>query len=104
MARLPSIGGDDWNWGTVLNDFLSQAHNSDGSLKTVAIVANVKDYGAKGDNSTNDTSTIQSAINAGVAAGIPVYFPPGVYRTTSLNIPAGTVLPRCKFGRTWDCP
>lgn len=33
MARLPSVGGDNGNWGTVLNSFLQQSHNSDGSLK-----------------------------------------------------------------------
>src|SRR5664279_873332 len=33
MARLPTPGGDDGNWGTVLNDFLSQEHNADGTLK-----------------------------------------------------------------------
>src|SRR5664280_2009599 len=33
MARLPTPGGDDGNWGAVLNDFLSQEHNADGTLK-----------------------------------------------------------------------
>lgn len=33
MARLPQPGGDNGTWGAVLNDFLSQVHNSDGSLK-----------------------------------------------------------------------
>src|SRR5664280_2680149 len=33
MARLPTVGGDEGNWGTVLNDFLSQEHNADGTLK-----------------------------------------------------------------------
>lgn len=42
MARFPTVGGDDGNWGTVLNDFLSQEHNSDGSLKAnVATVADL---------------------------------------------------------------
>jgi hypothetical protein len=31
MARLPSPGGDNNTWGDVLNDYLSQAHNADGS-------------------------------------------------------------------------
>lgn len=33
MARLPQIGGDDGNWGEVLNEFLAIAHSDDGSLK-----------------------------------------------------------------------
>ncbi|HXH26671.1 MAG TPA: hypothetical protein VNG90_02160 [Candidatus Acidoferrum sp.] len=33
MARLPQVGGDTGDWGTVLNDFLSVEQNPDGSLK-----------------------------------------------------------------------
>jgi hypothetical protein len=32
-ARLPIPGGDDGNWGSILNDYLSVELNSDGSLK-----------------------------------------------------------------------
>ena len=39
MSRLPTVGGDDNTWGNVLNDFLDQAHNSDGSLKGSAVSA-----------------------------------------------------------------
>lgn len=31
MARLPTPGGDDGNWGTILNVFLEAEHNADGS-------------------------------------------------------------------------
>lgn len=31
--RLPTVGGDNGNWGQILNDYLSVEHNSDGSLK-----------------------------------------------------------------------
>jgi len=33
MTRLPTPGSDDGTWGTILNDFLAQVHNADGSLK-----------------------------------------------------------------------
>jgi hypothetical protein len=33
MARLPLPGSDDGQWGTILNDFLSVEHATDGSLK-----------------------------------------------------------------------
>lgn len=36
MARLPTPGGDDDNWGTILNDYLQQALASDGTLVTGA--------------------------------------------------------------------
>jgi hypothetical protein len=39
MARLPTPGSDDGNWGTILNDFLHASHNSDGTLKTSAVDA-----------------------------------------------------------------
>ena len=34
MARLPIPGSDQGNWGKILNDYLSQAHNPNGLLKT----------------------------------------------------------------------
>jgi len=47
-------------------------------------VFNVKDYGAVGDGSTDDTTEIQAAIDAAnTAGGGVVFFPPGTYRTTS---------------------
>lgn len=43
---------------------------------------NVKDYGAVGDGSTDDTSAIQSAINSGNS----VYFPAGTYKVSGLTV------------------
>ncbi len=37
MSRLPQPGGDSGSWGNILNDFLSQAHKSDGTLKDNAV-------------------------------------------------------------------
>lgn len=43
---------------------------------------NVKDYGAVGDGSADDTAEIQAAIDAAEAAGGRVLFPPGTYKTS----------------------
>lgn len=39
MSRLPAVGKDDGTWGKILNDFLSQSLNTDGSLKTSSVKA-----------------------------------------------------------------
>ena len=46
---------------------------------------NVKDYGATGDDETDDTEAIASAI-ADVKAGDTLYFPKGVYRVSNINL------------------
>ena len=43
----------------------------------------VKDFGAKGDGSTNDTAALNAAYTAAEAAGgVEVYWPAGTYKTT----------------------
>jgi lysophospholipase L1-like esterase len=39
MARLPTPGLDSGQWGDILNDYLGQAHNIDGTLKPSAVTA-----------------------------------------------------------------
>lgn len=61
---------------------------SGSAVDVIAGHVNVKDYGAKGDGTTNDTAAIQSALNAAAAVATPtssaiLYFPPGIYKITS---------------------
>jgi hypothetical protein len=37
MARLPVPGDDEGQWGEILNDFLLQSHDSDGTIKADAV-------------------------------------------------------------------
>ncbi len=37
MARLPIPGSDQGSWGQILNDYLSQSHNADGTVKAGVI-------------------------------------------------------------------
>ena len=47
-----------------------------------AIVLNVKEFGAAGDGTTDDTDTIQRAIYAATESNQALYFPNGIYRLT----------------------
>ncbi|MGD8373447.1 MAG: glycosyl hydrolase family 28-related protein [Candidatus Woesebacteria bacterium] len=112
MARLPRSGQDQGTWGAILNDFLTQEHSSDGALKLrsdgtldayyqkpssgipqsdlasgvqtlLTPTINAKSYGAKGDGSTDDTSALQSAIDAISTSGGKVVIPAGTYVVSS---------------------
>ena len=56
-------------------------------VKKIINYANVKNYGAKGDGTTDDTNAVQSAL----ASGMDLYFPNGTYKITK-NIKIGCPL------------
>lgn len=56
MARLPVPGADDSTWGDILNNFLLQSHNADGSLNTGAI------QGSGGITSINTKTPVNGAL------------------------------------------
>lgn len=61
------------------------------ALKTNSV--NVKDYGAKGDGTTNDLSVVQALINSvSSTGGGAVYFPRGNYLITGLTVPGNVFL------------
>jgi hypothetical protein len=65
MARLPTVGGDSGNWGSVLNEYLQTAHNADGTLKLdVKTIADLKSI---------DVATLTDKQQALVAG----YYAPG---------------------------
>lgn len=49
--------------------------------------ADVRDFGAAGDGTTNDTTAIARALASVPSTGGDVYFPPGTYRITSSLTP-----------------
>jgi hypothetical protein len=61
------------------------------STAVIPTVLNVKDFGAVGDGSADDTTAIQNAINALPVTGGDVIFPAGNYKITAvLNIGNGS--------------
>lgn len=66
MARLPQPGGDNETWGTILNDFLSTVHNTDGTLKNNTVSSSVLAAGtvAAGHLQDGTVSAAKLAANA----------------------------------------
>lgn len=62
-------------------------------LFTFARVVNVRDLGAVGDGTVDDTAALQAAIAVAVAGGTgAVFFPPGTYRVTGTLTHTGPTL------------
>ncbi|HLP86815.1 MAG TPA: hypothetical protein VK153_03000 [Candidatus Paceibacterota bacterium] len=80
MSRLPTVGQDNNEWGTILNDYLSVEHNEDGTQKLLTESVSRTIYvSATGNDDTGDgsatlpyltigkaLSTIKKTINSGV--------------------------------------
>jgi large exoprotein involved in heme utilization and adhesion len=72
--RLPTVGGDDNNWGTILNDYLEVSLNPDGSLSTSAVITSGAEQttnkgAANGYAPLNSSSVVPSA-------NLPASLPP----------------------------
>jgi|GEM_PF-1050666 len=74
MARLPNPGLDSGTWGYILNDFLAQSHNTDGTLKSSAVNAS---------GAATDTTVVHNT-GAEIIAGTKTF-------QTSPVIPAPTL-------------
>lgn len=77
--RTPTDMIVDRTSGIKLSDSLAQ------------IVTNVKKFGAKGDGVTDDTTSIQNAINS-LTNGGTVFFPSGTYIVNTLVLPSKVTL------------
>ncbi len=103
-ARIPDLSGV----------YLAAAGNGSGlsilaagstTARTLAVRAaetfNVKDYGAVGDGTADDTDAIQACLAAAIAAGpATVLFPPGDYRIDESIRPEGDDLTISGYGAT----
>lgn len=64
MARLPIPGKDAGTWGDVLNDYLSQVHKADGTLKDHAVTTSAIAPNAITGNEIQNGSIAEAQLNA----------------------------------------
>ncbi|MFD5663461.1 glycosyl hydrolase family 28-related protein [Streptomyces anthocyanicus] len=99
-GALPRFFGPDgvtgmWADGGGISRVWMEAHrvgDSQAAAGSVRDWLNVKDFGAKGDDTADDTVAIQAALAACPMGGV-VYLPAGAYRTSApLTIPPAVTL------------
>lgn len=78
--------------GTLVRANKGAGTTGDPVVTTGSMATNVKDFGAKGDGTTDDTAAIQSAITSLGSQGGTVFLPPGNYLLNgasplNLNVP-----------------
>lgn len=66
MARLPQPGGDDGDWGVILNDYLSQVHKNDGTLKSNSVTSSAIADNAVGAATIADGSITEVLLDTAV--------------------------------------
>lgn len=71
VARLPQVGADEGSWGDILNDYLAQSHNSDGTLKAGSVSASAITPGSITESTLSPS--IVSKLNATGADGASAY-------------------------------
>lgn len=112
MARLPIPGSDDGTWGSILNDFLGQTLNTDGTLKTGVVSTTKLDSTVQSQLSSIDSleqvsATTQSgtsytlvladggtAVEFTSASAVTLTVPPN----SSVAFPVGTVIELLQYG------
>ena len=66
MSRLPQPGGDSGEWGEILNDYLSQSHTADGSLKSGSVsLSHLASDATSALNSKVSSSSLSSVATSG---------------------------------------
>lgn len=67
MSRLPTPGSDDGAWGDILNDYLLQALNSDGTIKAGTVGSQQLKPDAVGSAALGDASVGVTSLNTTTA-------------------------------------
>ena len=94
INEVLTVIGDITTLTTTDKTDIVSAINEINSKNNNLMIYNVRDYGAVGDNVTDDTAALQAAAAAVNTTGGILYFPPGTYTTTQTLVIThnGTIL------------
>lgn len=95
MVRLPTVGGDSENWGTILNEFLKQEHDADGTHGTIT-PTDIKAQGPWVD--VRVYASINAAVTAIGSTKTTLLVPKVQTLTANLTIPSTLTLKILKGG------
>jgi len=108
MARLPIPGSDDNVWGSVLNDFLSQVHDSQGQLKANSVgTSQIQDNAITSDQLDTNALTKADVGLGNVDNTSDANKPVSTATQTALNgkepaLAAGTSAQYYRGDKTWQ--
>jgi len=106
--RLPTPGGDNNNWGTILNGYLGVAHNSDGSLAATAVMtANAPLVSVKNSAYTASATTSEIILANAIAGGFTITMPtavgnPFIYHIKKTDVSSNVVTIATTSSQTID--
>jgi hypothetical protein len=96
MSRLPISGADEGDWGNILNDFLRQSHNADGSLTPPAVAA----AGALPASAVGQANGVAALDSTGVVP--EAQLPPSAMPKQTVTVCATTSVTTASPGGTID--
>ena len=98
MARLPQPGGDEGQWGAILNEYLQVSHKDDGTLKD-GLIPEIPEPTPVSDAITTAKGIVQLAGDLGGTAASPTV--PGL-ATKEPVITAGTAAQYYRGDKSWQ--